>query len=102
MEINSNNLINKDILQTNKFENTKSSTLVNRDEKQLKKVCDDFESYFLNQTLDVSLRSTNIVGEGAGSDIIKSMYIQALADSSTGSLGISSMLYEFLTKNNKQ
>ena len=38
MEINSNNLINKDILQTNKFENTKSSTLVNRDEKQLKNI----------------------------------------------------------------
>ena len=75
---------------------------IKQDEKQLKKVCDDFESYFLNQTLDVSLRSTNIAGEGAGSDIIKSMYIQALADSSTGSLGISSMLYEFLTKNNKQ
>ena len=99
MEINSNNLINKDILQTNKFVNTKSSTLVNRDEKQLKKVCDNFESYFINQTLDVSLRSSNIAGEGAGSDIIKSMYLQSVADSSTGNLGISSMLYEFLTKN---
>lgn len=101
MEINSNNLINKDILSVNKFENAKNTDLKSKDDKQLKEVCDNFESYFLNQTLDVSLRSTNIAGEGAGSDIIKSMYIQALADSSTGSLGISSMLYEFLTKNNK-
>lgn len=102
MEINTNNLINKDIFETNKFENTKSSELKNKDEKQLKQVCDDFESYFLNQTLDVSLRSTKVAGEGTGSDIIKSMYLQAIADSSTGSLGISSMLYEFLSKNNKQ
>lgn len=101
MEINTSNLINKDMLQTNKFENVKNAELKNKDEKQLKQVCDDFESYFLNQTLDVSLRSSNIAGEGTGSDIIKSMYIQAVADNSTGSLGISSMLYEFLTKNNK-
>jgi peptidoglycan hydrolase FlgJ len=101
MEINSSNLINKDILQTNNIENTKSDKLKNKDDKQLKDVCNNFESYFLNQIMDVSLRSTNIAGEGAGSDIIKSMYIQAVADNSTGSLGISSMLYEFLTKNNK-
>jgi len=47
------------------------------------------------------LRSTNIAGEGAGSDIIKSMYIQSIADSSSGSLGISDMLFDFLSKNNK-
>ena len=51
--------------------------------------------------MDVSLRTTNIAGEGAGSDIIKGMYTQSIADSSTGSLGISTMLYEFLTQNNK-
>ena len=89
------------MLQANNLENTKSIELKNKNEKQLREVCDNFESYFLNQTLDVSLRSTNIAGEGAGSDIIKSMYLQAVADNSTGSLGISSMLYEFLTKNNK-
>ena len=101
MEINTSNLINKDMLQANNLENTNSIELKNKNEKQLREVCDNFESYFLNQTLDVSLRSTNIAGEGAGSDIIKSMYLQAVADNSTGSLGISSMLYEFLTKNNK-
>ena len=99
MEINTNNLINKDMLEINNLENTKSIELKNKNEKQLKEVCDNFESYFINQTLDVSLRSSNIAGEGAGSDIIKSMYLQSVADSSTGNLGISSMLYEFLTKN---
>lgn len=99
MEINSNNLINKDILQTNKFENIKAEDI--KDNDQLKKVCNDFESFFLNQIMDVSLRSNKIAGEGPGSDIIKGMYTQSVADNATGSLGISTMLYEFLTKNNK-
>jgi flagellar protein FlgJ len=99
VEINSNNLINKDILQTKKFDNITSDNLENNED--LKKVSDDFESFFLNQIMDISLRSTNIAGEAAGSDIIKGMYIQAVADKSSGSLGISNMLYEFLSKNNK-
>ncbi len=101
MEINSNNLINKDILQINKFDDVKQNNLENKDDKQLRDVCNSFESFFINQIMDVSLRDTNIAGEAAGSDIIKGMYTQAVADNSTGSLGISNMLYEFLTKNNK-
>ncbi len=101
MEINSNNLINKDLLQVDKFSGLKQDNLKNKDDEKLKKVCNDFESFFLNQIMDVSLRSTKVAGEGAGSDIIKGMYTQALADNSTGSLGISNMLYEFLTQNNK-
>ena len=101
MEINSSNLINKDILQVDKLNKEKKENLKNKDTKQKKKVCNDFESFFLNQIMDVSLRSTKIAGEGPGSDIIKGMYTQALADNSTGSLGISNMLYEFLTQNNK-
>ncbi|MBP6163939.1 MAG: hypothetical protein KA438_07195 [Aliarcobacter sp.] len=99
MEINSNNLINTDILQTKKFDNLKSENI--KDNEQLQKVCNDFESFFLNQIMDVSLRSNKIAGEGPGSDIIKGMYTQSVADNATGSLGISTMLYEFLTKNNK-
>ncbi|MBP9490334.1 MAG: hypothetical protein KBE77_02690 [Aliarcobacter sp.] len=101
MEISSNNLINSDILKVDKFNNIKEENLKNKDSEQLKKVCNDFESFFLNQIMDVSLRSTKVAGEGAGSDIIKGMYTQSVADNSTGSLGISNMLYEFLTQNNK-
>ncbi|QKF78477.1 rod-binding protein [Arcobacter defluvii] len=99
MEINSNNLINTDILQTKKLDNVKPEDI--KDTEELRKVSNDFESFFLNQIMDISLRSTNIAGEGAGSDIIKSMYIQSIADSSSGSLGISDMLFDFLSKNNK-
>ncbi len=99
MEINSNNLINKDILNTKKFDNINTENL---DDEKLKKVCDSFESYFLNQIMNISLKDTKVAGEGAGSDIIKSMYTQSVADSSSGSLGISNMLYEFLSKENKK
>ena len=101
MEISSNNLINKDILQVNKFDNIKQENLKDKDDVQLQKVCNDFESFFLNQIMEVSLKSTKVAGEGAGSDIIKGMYTQSVADNSTGSLGISNMLYEFLIQNKK-
>lgn len=100
MDINTNNLVNSDIFQTKKFDNLKVEDIKENDE--LRKVSNDFESFFLNQIMDISLKSTNVAGEGAGSDIIKGMYIQSMADKSTGSLGISDMLYEFLSKNNKQ
>lgn len=101
MDISSNNLINKDVLQVSNVNKVKQEDLKNKDLEQLKKVSDDFESFFLNQIMDVSLQSTNIAGEGAGSDIVKSMYIQSIAENSAGNLGISNMLYEFLTKNKK-
>jgi len=101
MEIGNNNLINKDLLQVNKLSNLKEENLKNTSDEQLKKVCNDFESFFINEIMDVSLRSTKVAGEGAGSDIIKGMYTQSIADNSSGSLGISNMLYEFLTKNKK-
>ena len=100
MDINTRNLVNNDIFQTKKFDNLKVEDIKENDE--LRKVSNDFESFFLNQIMDISLKSTNVAGEGAGSDIIKGMYIQSMADKSTGSLGISDMLYEFLSKNNKQ
>jgi Rod binding domain-containing protein len=98
MEINSNNLVDLSSLQNKKFDNIQTENLEN---KELRQVADDFESFFLNQIMDVSLRSTKIAGDAPGSDIIKGMYTQNIADSSTGSLGISNMLYEFLTRNNK-
>ena len=99
MEINSTNLINKDIFNTKKFEDIKADGI--KDEEKLREMSKDFESFFINQIMDVSLRNTNVAGEEVGSDIVKSMYIQALSDKSAGTFGISDMLFEFLSKNNK-
>ncbi len=71
------------------------------EDEALRKVCNDFESFFTQQFLDVSLKETNIAGEGTGSDIIKGMYTQALSQSTNGTFGISDMLYKFLSENNK-
>jgi len=100
MEINSNNLINLEAINNaKKFDNIDTKNL---EDQQLKKVSDEFEAFFLKQIMDISLKSTKVAGEGAGSDIIKGMYTQAVSDNSTGSLGISTMLYEFLSRENNK
>ena len=64
---------------------------------------EDFRmAFFINQILETSLKSTSIAGEEAGSDIIKGMYLQSISDSSSGNFGISDMLYNFLSQNNKK
>lgn len=98
MELNSNNLVDISTLQNKNFNNVKTDNL---EDKELREVANSFESFFLNQIMDVSLKSTNVAGEGPGSDIIKGMYLQNIADNSAGTFGISDMLYDFLSKNNK-
>ncbi|OCL82939.1 rod-binding protein [Arcobacter porcinus] len=103
MEINSSNLYNKDILQTDKFDKIDTSNLSNLEDKKLREVSNDFESFFINQILSTSLESNSTVsGTGAGSDIIKSMYLESIANQSSGTFGISDMLYNFLSQNNKK
>ena len=64
----------------------------------LKDVCDNFESFFMQQLLDISLKNTNVAGDGTGSDIIKGMYTENLSRASSGTLGISDLLYKFLSE----
>jgi len=70
----------------------------NSKDKQLKVVCDDFESFFMQQMLDISMKSSKIAGEGTGSEIIKGMYTESLSKQSAGALGISDMLFKFLSE----
>ena len=93
MNIESSNLVDTNILK-NKYDDLEN--------KDLKEVCNDFESFFMQQLMDISLRSTNVAGEGTGSDIIKSMYIESVSSNTNGNIGISDMLYGFLTENNKE
>jgi len=95
MEIN-NQFV--DIMSTkpNKLESMNTQNL--KDDSSLRDVCNSFESFFMNQILEVSLKSSKMAGEGTGSDIIKGMYTDALSQKSSGSLGISDMLYKFLSE----
>jgi Rod binding domain-containing protein len=103
MQIDTNSLINMDNIKTSssnvdKFKNIDSSKL---EDKELRKVTDDFESFFMQQLLDISLKHTKFAGEGSGSDIIKGMYTEAIAKESSGTVGISDLLYNFLSERNK-
>jgi len=96
MEINSNFLDIKTLNQKD-FQQKINTTNLSED-KSLRKVCNDFEAFFMNQILETSLKSSNIAGEGTGSEIFKSMYTDSLSQKSAGSMGISDMLYKFLSE----
>ncbi len=85
-------------LQGKDFKNLKPNEM---EDKMLRKVSNDFESFFSQQLLDISLQSSSLAGEGSGSDIIKGMYTEALSKTTGGTLGISDLLYKYLSENNK-
>ena len=84
------------LLQKNKFDQVANST--KKDDVALKAACDNFESFFMQQMLDVSLKSSNIAGEETGSKIIKGLYTENIAKASAGTMGISDMLFRFLSE----
>lgn len=77
----------------------KTDATKNMVDKKLQDACNDFESFFVQQMLEVSLKSSAIAGEGVGSEIIKGLYTEGISKSSNGAFGISGMLYEYLSKN---
>jgi Rod binding domain-containing protein len=95
MDINSQVDINN--IKPHNFNKAISKEELNSD-KKLKEVCNNFEAFFMNQFLETSLKSSKMAGEGVGSDIIKGMYTDALSQKSTGSLGISDILFKFLSE----
>jgi Rod binding domain-containing protein len=96
MELNNNFLDIKTLNQKDykqAFENANLS-----EDKGLREVCNNFEAFFMNQILETSLKSSKLAGEGTGSEIFKSMYTDSLSQKSAGSMGISDMLYKFLSE----
>lgn len=100
MELNTN-FVDINNIKSNVAKNYKDINTSKLEDDALRKVTNDFESFFTQQLLDISLKTTKVAGEGSGSDIIKGMYIEALSRESTGTIGISDMLYNFLTERNK-
>jgi len=96
MEIN-NQFLDIKSLKPNSLDGVSAKNI--KTDKALKDVCNNFESFFMNQILETSLKSSKMAGEGTGSEIIKGMYTDALSQKSSGSLGISDMLYKFLSEN---
>ncbi len=92
------NYLNSMKLQSKDFDNLNTK---NVEDKTLRKVSDDFETFFSQQLLDISLKNTKMAGGGTGSDIIKGMYTETLSKTTGGSIGISDILYKFLSENNR-
>lgn len=86
-----------DLKDFNTLDSLKKKTS-NKNTDNLKKACNDFESFFTQQLLDISTKNINIAGEETGSDIYKSMYNESLSKNTQGNLGISNLLFEFLSK----
>ena len=93
----SNQFLDINSIKPNSYDNIKNKNL--KEDGNLRDVCNSFESYFMNHLLETSLKTSKIAGEGTGSEIFKGMYTDALSQESSGSLGISDMLYKFLSKN---
>lgn len=91
-----NQFLDINAIKPKKLDNLNDQQLTK--DKALKEVCNDFESFFMNQFLETSLKSSNIAGEGTGSEIIKGMYTDAVSRQSGGALGISEILYKFLSE----
>lgn len=83
---------------------SKISKLDDKEEEQLRKLSKDFESIFLKQLLDVSMKDSTFAGEGAGKDIIMGMYTDAISQSGSGNFGFGDMMYDYLKQqsNTKQ
>lgn len=69
---------------------------------KLRDVCDNFESFFMQQLLDISLKNSTIAGTSTGNEIIKGMYTESISRQSAGTLGISDLLYKFLSEKDKK
>lgn len=69
------------------------------DKVALKKQTDQFEAIILKQLLDVSMKDENtLFGKDPGDKIYNSMYRDEISKVGAGNMGISNMLFEFLSE----
>ncbi len=69
------------------------------DKVALKKQTDQFEAIILKQLLDTSMKDENtLFGKDPGDKIYNSMYRDEISKVGAGSMGISQMLFDYLTE----
>lgn len=100
MDINTNYL-DINTIKKSPADSYKNLDLSKLEDDSLRKVSNDFEAFFMKQLLDISLKDSTFAGQGSGSDIIKGMYTDTISRQSAGTLGISDMLYNFLSERKK-
>ena len=67
------------------------------DDTKLKEQTDKFEAFFIKKVLDISIKSDHtLFPKGAGDEIYRSMYNDALSNKMSGRFGFSELLFNFL------
>ncbi len=90
--------------KTDNFKNKLDEAMKNKDDEALKKVCKEFETYFVNNMLK-SMRQTlsgdtlidKSKGEETFTDMLDEEYSKTAAE--VGGIGIAKMLYQQLKRN---
>lgn len=85
------------------FEKRLKSALDNKDEKELKKVCRDFEGILLNmmyKEMKASIPKSDLAPEDSGKEIFEGMMDDKLVEeaSKSGRMGLGEMLYKQLSR----
>lgn len=96
----------KSNIETDEFKQALDNAVQNGDDKELKKACVEFESYFLNMMFK-SMRSTVISNDGIFAKSNAEKIFQDMLDeqmtkdmASAGGVGLADMMYKQLSKQN--
>ena len=92
-------MINNALNALRVYQNAQSVSIdaKSKDKAELQKQANNFEALLLKRLLDEALSNNDsLFGNGAGSEIRKSMYTEAVAKQLSGSFGYSQVLFEYL------
>ncbi len=77
--------------------NSVPKIMKNDNDAKLKEQTDKFEAFFIKKVLDISIKSDHsLFPKGAGDEIYRSMYNDAMSDKLSGRFGFSELLFDFL------
>lgn len=79
--------------------NSVPKIMKNDNDAKLKEQTDKFEAFFIKKVLDISIKSDHsLFPKGAGDEIYRSMYNDAMSDKLSGRFGFSELLFDFLKR----
>lgn len=91
---------NSSISNSDSFSKTLDNAMKNNDDKQIKKACKDFESYFLNMMFKSMRKTVSIGGMASEKSRAETLFQEMLDEkmcedmSKSGGLGIADMMYK--------
>jgi len=107
-----NNMVNfsvdnaKSQVKTNEFENLLKKAYSEKDDKQLKKVCKDFEQVMLNmmyKQMRAAIPKSDLLQDDSAKDTFEDMYYDKIVENVANGqgMGLGDMLYKSMSKDMK-